>query len=262
MSELGLYCRLIVLYIKTLGQSKVDFFLGIFAFLVNQFFSILFLYLIFLQIPMLSGWTFEQMLFVFGLALVTKGIDHMFTDSLWDLAWYKVKTGLFDRYLLRPMNIFFQIVSEQIQFDGLGESVLGIILISYSVKKGIICLSKINILLLVVSIFCGALIITSMKLVCASMSFWFKESGYLLQMLYQLIEFTKYPIDIYLRPIKIIVTFAVPVAFVSYYPALYFLGRRAGLSTLVLELVVATILWKVAISVFLCGVNRYESSGN
>ena len=106
-------------------QSKVDFLMGLFGFFFTQVLGIVFLYLVFEQIPSLQGWTLDQLIFIYGFAQIPRGIDHLFTDNIWMVSWWMVIEGDFDRYMLRPMNIFFQIVCEKVQFDAVGELLIG-----------------------------------------------------------------------------------------------------------------------------------------
>lgn len=126
--------------------------------------GIAFLYLVFQQIPDLQGWTLDQLIFIYGFAQIPRGIDHLFTDNIWLVAYRLVINGDFDRYMLRPMNIFFQVIAEKLQPDALGELLIGTILVVRSLAKGIVIVDGLHIALFFVSIFAGAVIYTSIKL--------------------------------------------------------------------------------------------------
>ena len=111
-SYLRLYRVFISQFFKIILQSKIDFMMGLMGFFFTQIMGIMFLYLVFQQIPSLNGWTFDQLVFIYGFAQIPRGIDHLFTDNLWLVSWRLVINGDFDRYMLRPMNILFQIISE------------------------------------------------------------------------------------------------------------------------------------------------------
>lgn len=113
----------------------MDFFVGLSGFLISQVTGLAFLYLIFEQIPSMQEWTLEQMLFIYGFSQIPRGIDHLLTDNLWMVGWQMVIKGTFDKYILRPMNIFFQIVCEKVQFDALGELLIGGIFVGRAVIK-------------------------------------------------------------------------------------------------------------------------------
>lgn len=257
-----LYRVLIKQFFKTLLQSKVDFLMGLFGFFFTQVLGIAFLYLIFDKIPNLNGWTLSQLIFIYGFAQIPRGIDHLFTDNIWLVAWRMVVNGDFDRYMLRPMNVFFQIICEKLQPDAVGELLIGTILIIMSLSKGIVIVDCMHIVMFIVSVIAGAVIYTSIKLLFANLSFWIKRSGPFLQVAYEMADFAKYPVEIYSKPIQFILTFVIPFAFVAYFPASYFLIQKSALTTVGIECLIAVILSILAYSIFKIGISKYESAGN
>lgn len=263
-----LYRVLISQFFKVILQSKVDFFMGLLGFFFTQIMGIAFLYLVFQQIPNLQGWTLDQLIFIYGFAQIPRGIDHLFTDNVWLVAWRMVVNGDFDRYMLRPMNIFFQIVSEKLQPDAIGELLIGTVLVARGLMLGIVVVDATHVILFIVSIFAGAIIYTSIKLFFASLAFWVKISGPFLQVAYEMADFAKYPTEIYARFIRFIITWIIPFAFVAYLPASYFLGVRGtlglngGVGIIGIECIIAAVFWVVAYAVFNRGTKVYESAGN
>lgn len=261
---LRLYRSLISQFFKVVMQSKVDFLMGLFGFFFTQISGILFLYLVFEQIPDLQGWSLEQLVFIYGFAQIPRGIDHLFTDNLWMVAWRLVINGDFDRYMLRPMNIFFQIIAEKLQPDALGELLVGTILVVYSAVKGVVVLDFVHIALFAVSVFAGALIYTAIKLLFSSLAFWVKRSGPFLQLAYEMAEFAKYPTEIYAKALRFVITWVIPFAFVAYLPAGYFLNAGSGnhMGVIAMECLIALVFWVIAYGVFRKGISIYESAGN
>ena len=256
-----LYRVLIQQFLKVVMQSKVDFLMGLLGFFLTQASGIIFLYLIFQQIPTLQGWTLDQLIFIYGFAQIPRGIDHLFTDNIWLVAWRMVINGEFDRYMLRPMNVFFQVIAEKLQPDALGEILIGSIVVLLSIQKGVAAVTPVSILLFAVSVVAGALIYTSIKLFFASFALWMKQSGPLLQVAYEMAEFAKYPTEIYHKGIQFIITWIIPFAFVAYLPASYFLGK-AEAGVIGVECVIAIEFWCIAYGTFQYGLKFYESAGN
>lgn len=256
-----LYRVLIQQFLKVVMQSKVDFLMGLLGFFLTQASGIIFLYLIFQQIPTLQGWTLNQLIFIYGFAQIPRGMDHLFTDNIWLVAWRMVINGEFDRYMLRPMNVFFQVIAEKLQPDALGEILIGSILVVISVQKGVVVVTPVCIVLFVISMFAGALIYTSIKLFFASFALWMKQSGTLLQVAYEMAEFAKYPTEIYHKGIQFIITWIIPFAFVAYLPASFFLGKMDA-GVIGIECVIALVFWCIAYGVFNYGLKFYESAGN
>mgnify|MGYP001018710787 CR=1 FL=1 len=120
-------------YLKQIMEYKVDFVVGVLGVFLGQGLNLLFLKIIFQNIPSLDGWSFWQIAFIYGFSLIPKGIDHLFFDNLWALGQRLVRKGEFDKYLTRPINPLFHILVETFQIDALGELLVGILLLSTTV---------------------------------------------------------------------------------------------------------------------------------
>ena len=267
MKVLKRYTRLYRVFVsqffKTIVQSKANFFIGLAGFFLTQITGILFLYLVFEQIPTLADWNLDQLIFIYGFAQIPRGIDHLLTDNLWLLAWNLVVNGKFDRYMLRPMNLYMQVIFEKLQPDALGELLVGSILVTISLQKGVVGISGLNVFLFVVSVLAGSVIYTAIKLLFASFAFWIKVSGPVLYTAYQFADFAKYPTGIYVKGVRFLITWIIPFAFVAYLPASYFLvpGVNA-FSTIGVECILAVAFFAIAYAVFTVGTRAYESAGN
>ena len=259
---LRLYRVLVAQFLKTIMQSRVDFLIGLLGFFFTQVMGIAFLYLVFQQIPDLQGWTLDQLIFIYGFAQIPRGIDHLFTDNIWLVAYRLVINGDFDRYMLRPMNIFFQVIAEKLQPDALGELLIGTILVVRSLTKGIVIVDGLHVALFFVSIFAGALIYTSIKLFFASLAFWLKVSGPFLQIAYDMANFAKYPTEIYSKGVRFLITWVIPFAFVVYLPASFFMKADTSAGVVVIECGIAFVFWWIAYALFHRGTQVYESAGN
>lgn len=260
------YARMYVVFakqfLKTLMQSKVNFWLGFFAFFLTQAFGVAFIYLIFNQIPDLMGWTFYEIVFIYGFSQIPRGIDHILTDNIWHLAGDYIIDGSFDRYLLRPINPLFHMCAENIMSDGIGEFVVGIILVVYAGSNLSLEITPLWVLLFIVAVILGSVIYTSIKLLFASLAFWVKDSMIILNMAYNLSDFGKYPAGIYSQGVRVVISYLIPFAFTAYFPASYFLGRNDFLFSILPQTLIAVVFWFASYALFTKGTNIYESAGN
>ena len=72
----------------------------------------------------------------------------------------------------------------------------------------------------------GALIDLGISLAVATISFWFVRVDTLRWVVMSLEQdFTRYPISIYTRGVRIVLAFVLPFAFMNYFPATYFLAK-------------------------------------
>lgn len=259
---LRLYKVYCLQFIKGIVQSKVDFFMGLVGFFIVQFTGVMFLFLVFKKIPSIDGWSFDEILLMYGFAQLPRGIDHFFTDNLWAVAWNKVIFGEFDRYMVRPINLLFQVISEKLQTDAMGEIIVGSLLIFISAKNNVINFNTQKLIVFIFSIIVGSILYTAIKLIYSSLAFWLQRSGTFLYTVYQTADFSKYPIQIYSKTIRFIISWLIPFAFVSYFPISYFLGRSTFVSTIGLEFVITIIFSIIACMVFSKGTQIYESAGN
>ncbi|MCH5304694.1 MAG: ABC-2 family transporter protein [Ruminococcus sp.] len=248
--------------LKKLMEYKIDFLTGAIALLISQGINIFFLTIIFANIPNLEGWTFDQILFIYGFALLPKGLDHLFTDNLWSIGYFIVRKGDFDKYLTRPVSTLFAVTVEKFQVDAFGEIVVGILLLGVSLPKVSLNLSVINVLLFVVSVFFATFIYTGIKLITASVAFWTKRSGNITYMFYMINDFSKYPTTIYNRVVRAIITYIVPFAFTAFFPASYFIAGGNPWYNIGGTVVMAVVLMAVGIFVWNKGVTAYESAGS
>lgn len=257
-----LYIRFLEQYIKSLMEYRADFILGLVGFILVQFTGVIFITLIFKAVPSLQGWSFYEILFIYGFAQIPRGIDHVFTDYLWIFSWKTIVHGEFDKYLLRPINPLFQVISESFQPDGLGEIIIGsILLVMSSIKLGL-TFSIGKILSFIVVVLFATLIYTAIKLAVTSIAFWVKFAQSYLFMVYQISDFAKYPMGIYPNFIKAILTGIIPFAFTGYFPGAYFLGKGSFVTGVCLTVVVSIVAIIIAYSIWLTGMKRYESSGS
>ena len=134
MRFLRLYKTFVVQQLKRLMEYRVDFLTGAASFLVGQITNIVFISIIFAQIPQLQGFKYYEIIFIYGFSLVPKGLDHLFTDNLWKVAWFIVRKGDFDKYLTRPINPLVHVIMEALQFDALGELLTGIVIMVIAIS--------------------------------------------------------------------------------------------------------------------------------
>lgn len=242
---------------------KKDSFIMIFSFFIRNIASILSIYFIVNSIPSLEGWTMMELGFLYGFSMIPIALDHLFTDYLWSVSYFEVRTGRMDQFFLCPIPVLFQVISETFQVDGLGELVVGILMMS-------LCGSRLNVswtfgavLLLGVAAVFGAVIVTSIKIVFASLAFIFKTSGVLLQIAYNFSTYSRYPLKIFPKAIQWILTFLFPFALIVSIPVEIAIFRSASPYVLSLIIIgVAAVFLGIAIGVWNFCAKRYESSGS
>jgi ABC-2 type transport system permease protein len=171
------------------------------------------------------------------------------------------RRGEFYRSLVRPVDPLFSLLSERFFHpDGLGELVVGAVLVGYAGSELGLSLTAVQWALAPLLVLCGALLHTSVKLFFASLSFWTVTSMPAMYAANQVSEFSSYPLDIYHPSLRTLLTWVLPFAFTAYVPSVYLLTGARGLLGW-LPLVTAGAL-ALALTVWRRGVNRYEMTGS
>lgn len=260
--------------LKKIMEYKVDFLLGAIGFLMTQAVQIFCLGIIFSAIPALcvksngaviDSWTFNEVLFIYGFSLIPKGIDHLLYDNLWGLGYWIVDKGDFDKYLTRPIYSWFYVLCEKFCVDALGDLIVGVALIVYSLmsmpSQTVSNINPLRIIPIMLVMPFAIMIFTSIKTGTAAISFWTKRSGHITHMCYMTNEFAKYPAKIYNTFVKTVITYILPFALTAYYPAIYLL-RGEAVWSLFVTVIVSAVLFFISQLIWRRGISAYESAGS
>lgn len=249
-------------YLKRLMEYKTDFLLGAIGMLIAEGIQILFLGIIFSGIPNLRGWSFEEVIFIYGFSLIAKSLDHLFFDNLWMVGYRVIRKGEFDKYLTRPINTLYHVIVENFCIDAFGELLTCGLLLGYAIPRLDMAFYWYTIPLVVVVVIFATMIYTSLKIMTAAIAFWAKTSGHIMHMLYMTNDFSKYPVTIYNKAVQAVITYVIPFAFTAYFPASYFLSGENGWFCIGGTVIAGTVLFALALFIWHRGLNAYESAGS
>lgn len=258
---LKLYLYYIKMNVKKMVQYKVDTVVGIFSNLLIQVSSIIFILTIFSNVKEFADWSLYEMVMVYGVFTICKGLNNIFFDNLWIVGKEYIRKGTFDVLLVRPANELFQIVGSKIQFEGIGTLTLGIASLVVALKGVGLSLGIKEFIILLASFFMGTFIIVGINLIFTVSSFWVIRSNNIIWMVYSFSDFAQYPLEMFGIGISFVLTYIIPYGFVGYYPVCVLLGRMPMYYVLyeliitIVTLIVAALLWNF-------GLKKYESAGN
>ncbi|MCB0102637.1 MAG: ABC-2 family transporter protein [Anaerolineales bacterium] len=225
---LDLYWLFLIQRLKTLMEYRASFILGAASTISLQAASIAAVWVVMQKVPSLNGWSYNEVLMVYGFVTLTKSINHMFADNLWTIGRVYIRTGGFDRFLVRPIDPLFHLLADRFCQDGVGNFVVGIALvIKTSIDLGIEWTLP-KALMLIVATISGGVIFIALNLITAVSSFWVIDSVPVTRLVFDNHLFAQYPLTIYPRAISVLLTWVIPYGFASFYPASYLLGREIG----------------------------------
>ncbi len=201
----------------------------------------------------IGGWTYDQVLMVLGLFTMFNGIMEAFLRPNISQMIEQVRDGTFDFVLMKPVNAQFYSSFHSLTiwrivdiFAGLGVIVYALYAMGYVPTPPQIALFVILILIALVLVYC-------IWLAMMTMSFWFVKVDNFAELFYAFYEAGRFPITVYGGVLRGVLTFVIPIAFITTFPAAALLGLLEpeflwiGLGLAAVLLVATNRLWNFAI---------------
>jgi ABC-2 type transport system permease protein len=216
--------------------------------------------------PSMNGWSMHDMAFLYALRMLCSSFSNTFFFSVGEVP-AMIREGRFDRFLVRPLDELFQAltVPQSIYPDELIMALLFLPLATWFAHVRVDAFYFAFVLLVMLG---GALIDFGIQLVVATIAFWTIRTDTLRWVVMSLEqEFTRYPVSIYTRIVRIVLTFVLPFAFMNYFPASYLLRKHEGTLSLAPEAGLLTplvgVVWiSLAYAFWRAGLNRYQGTGS
>ncbi len=232
MKTLGRYLRLYFLiasqYVKARMSYRVDFIISSFGILFANVPSFLGMFVIFNNIPSLSGWSFNELMFIYGFTVLSMSLVQVVFDNIWMLRW-KVQDGSFIKYYFRPLNMMFYYMSEVVDLKGFTQIALGIALIAWSSAKIGVVWTFGRVAGALCMLASASLVMTGLMTAASSTAFWIVNSFAILALVSRMRDYARYPLSIFNGVFRVIFSAVVPIGFIAFYPVQWILhGKEAG----------------------------------
>lgn len=255
--------------VKSWFQYRVDAILRSLAVFLREATQIICMVLLFIKFDGLkiASWNLGELMFLYSFLFITYGILIIFFTGLRDFH-YNVRNGLFDRFLLRPRGVLFQLIASDADwFAAIGHGSLGIVLFVVSSRMVNIQWSFIHVVYYITSIVGGVLIQASIFIFIASLSFYFVKTDSIKNiMFYSIREVAGYPISLFPKLLQSIMMFVVPFAYVNYFPAQYFIRandmEQYSNINMYLTLIIGITLYSLTYAFWRFSMRFYQSTGN
>lgn len=170
--------------------------------------------------------------------------------------------GTLDRFLVRPVNVLYQVLVSEVDIIKIFKAIQALIIIGIGISNLGIKFDIFKIITLILMLISSVLVFLALFIFTASYCFLtveglevknlFTDGGkYLAQ----------YPISIYKKGVVIFFTFIIPYGFINYYPLLYLIGKTDN-KLFILSPLVTVLFVGLSILVFNLGLKRYTSTGS
>src|SRR5512142_1070614 len=162
---LELYWYFLIQRFKILMEYRLNFFIGATSTAFLQAASLAAIWVVMRQIPSLNGWSFYEVIMVYGLLTMGESITHMFADNLWTVGWNYVRSGDFDRLLVRPIDPLFHLLADRFCHDGLGNLATGLILVGAAMHNLHIAWTALRSVYMMMAVLSGGAIFIALNLI-------------------------------------------------------------------------------------------------
>lgn len=255
-----LYIHFLSIHLRGAMTYRLSFCLSCLGYLlttINVFFGVVFLLDRFQSI---GGYTLPQLALCFSAVLSASGLAECFGRGF-DVFDRLLSDARFDRIMVRPRSLVFQVLCQEIKPAVFFRFVNGVILLVWAVGAGAVAWTPWKWVTLALMVLCGALVFFGMYLINAAVCFFTLEHVEVLNIFTDgAREYSKYPFGVYGKGVLYILTFLVPLALVQHWPLQYLLDRGPawyGVLPIVslLFLIPCALLWRL-------GVRHYRSTGS
>jgi ABC-2 type transport system permease protein len=258
------YGRIVASRIRSQLSYPGSFALDLVAQLLSQGIELLAILAIFTQVTSLGGFSATEVVLIYGLAATAFGLADLAVGQIEALPEY-IRTGEFDVMLLRPLGTLPQLLSADVQLRRIGRVAAGAAVLAWVLRD--VEWTPVRVVVAVVAPLAGAVILSAIWIAANCVSFWLVDGSEVANSVTYGSDFaTSYPITVYGPWLRRIMCFAVPGAFVAYFPALALLGRPDPLglpeALRYCSPLVAAIAVGVAALIWRTGVRHYQGTGS
>ncbi|HEY9235859.1 MAG TPA: ABC-2 family transporter protein [Phenylobacterium sp.] len=238
---------------------------------VAQFFAtiidILAAWALFDRFGPVQGWTFGDIALFFGMVSVSFAIADFLSRGFDVFGTSFVRTGDFDRVLLRPRSAALQLIGYEFRLSRIGRLAQGLVVIGLSTSVLGLDWHADKILLAIWTIAGGVALFIGLMVLQATLAFWTVESLEVMNLLtYGGVQASQFPLSIYADWFRNFLIFVIPLGCVAYFPVLALLGKPDPLGApdwlLPLTPAAGFVFLGISFLAWRFGVAKYTSTGS
>lgn len=223
--------------------------------------GILFLGTLFSHVESLGGWTAAEVLFCWGFAETVVGLFFIAFNGLYSLNQRYILGGELDRALLRPVDPYLQVLLDNLSLEDVPIAALGLAVMAFAAAD-LPPIPMWKLALLPLFLASATAVLGGLLTALASVGFHLQHRGTAVGLVFQLSTFNRYPVDLFARPLRWLLTYVLPLAFAGFYPAVFFLDRPEWAWFALAQPLVGLGCIVAGYAAWRAGLERYTSAGS
>ena len=209
----------------------------------------------------IGGWSFYEALIVVGLFQMFLGmVDTFITPNVQDFTEH-LRVGTLDFILTKPLNSQFHATLRRINIWRSIDMLIGAGVIGYALNHLGLTLTADRFAMFLVLLACAAIILYALIMLLITSAFWFVRLENVMELLFTFYEAGRFPVSVFPTWLRTILTFVVPIAFITTVPAAVIIGRLNA-EFVLLAVVVAAVLFAVCTAYWRFAVRHYSSASS
>ena len=209
----------------------------------------------------LGGWSFNEAMLVIGLYDIFIGLQETILAPNIVQVTEHIQKGTLDFVLLKPANSQVLATISACNLMRLSDVIVGLGLIASGLYRMGHVPSLLQIAAFTVMIPAGMVTVYSIWLLLTTLAFWFVRVENFGEVFYAFYETGRFPVSVYSPWLRFVLTYIVPIAFLTTFPAAALLGKLS--ITFVLgSLVVAAILFYASSRFWSYAIRFYSSASS
>jgi ABC-2 type transport system permease protein len=213
------------------------------------------------------GWRFGDAAMFYGIVNVSFAVADFLARGFDVLGTQLIKTGSFDRILLRPRTATVQLIGHDLRLARAGRFLQGVVVLVIATVSLDFSWDAVAIALALWTIAGGVALFFGVMVFQGALSFWTTESLEAMNLLtYGGVQAAQFPLSIYEPWFRSFLIFVVPIGCVAYFPVLAILGLPDPLGApdwlLPLTPLAGFAFLGVSFIAWRAGVSKYTSTGS
>lgn len=214
-----------------------------------------------------EGWRFGEVAFFYGLVSISFSLADFLSRGFDVLGPQFIRTGDFDRLLLRPRSLTLQLIGHDFRLSRAGRLIQSLIVLTIGAGAIGFQWTAAKLGLAGWTVAGGIALFFGILVLQATLSFWTVESLEVMNVLtYGGVQAAQFPLSLYADWLRNLLIFVVPIGCVAYFPVLAILDKPdpLGAPAWLLPLTPAAgfVFLGLAFAAWRVGVSRYVSTGS
>ena len=266
-NSLVMFGHLVLVAARSQLQYRAAFLVATFGQVLTAGVELIGVWVLFARFGRLPGWSFEQVALFYGLANSAFAVADAFGNGFETLGSTQIRTGEFDRMLLRPRSLVLQIAARDFALRKVGRLAIGFAVLGWALLQLRLDWDLARAALLAFAWLSAACLFSAIIVLHGTLSFWTVDSLELMHVLsYGGVQTVQYPLTVYARWFRRVFTWVVPFACACYFPLVAVLGVDDPLGSprwfQALSPLAGPLFLVLALACFRLGVRRYTSTGS